>query len=147
MSVLAYDTVQPANMPEWASIADLETVFRESDVISLHCPLTEENHNLVNSSRIAKMKESAFLINTSRGPLVDAADLAAALNDGTIAGAGLDVLTTEPPNEDNPLLNARNCIITPHIAWATRSARARLMNTAAENLQAFLEGSPQNVVN
>ena len=147
MSVLAYDTFQPAIIPEWTRMVDLETVFRESDVVSLHCPLTEDNHNLVNTARIAMMKKSAFLINTSRGPLVHADDLAGALNDGRIAGAGLDVLTTEPPDAVNPLLKAKNCIITPHIAWATRSARTRLMKTAVENLQAFMDGSPQNVVN
>ena len=127
--------------------ADLETLFRESDVISLHCPLTPETKGLINAQRIGWMKPSAFLINTARGLLVDEAELAAALNGGHIAGAGLDVLSVEPPTPDQPLLKARNCIITPHIAWATQAARARLIAAAVENLRAFLAGNPRNVVN
>jgi glycerate dehydrogenase len=125
----------------------LETLFRESDVVSLHCPLTDETRGLVNRERIRLMKPNAFLINTSRGPLVVEADLAEALNDGTIAGAGLDVLSTEPPSPDNPLLTARNCCVTPHIAWATLDARRRLMQTASENLRGFLDGNRIHVVN
>jgi len=129
---------------EWVSLADL---FRRADVVTLHCPLTPETRGLVNAARLALMKPSAYLINTSRGPLVIEEDLAEALNAGRLAGAGLDVLATEPPAPDNPLLRARNCVITPHIAWATRAARARLLQVAVANLRAFLEGHPQNVVN
>jgi glycerate dehydrogenase len=116
-------------------------------VVSLHCPLTADNRHLVDSRRLGLMKKSAFLINTSRGPLVQEDDLAAALNAGRIAGAALDVLAVEPPPPDHPLLAARNCLITPHIAWATHSARSRLMAIAVENLRAFLAGAPVNVVN
>ncbi|BCR05964.1 glycerate dehydrogenase [Desulfuromonas versatilis] len=126
---------------------ELERLFGESDVISLHCPLTPATEGLVNASRLASMKPGAFLINTGRGPLVDEAALAEALNREKIAGAGLDVLCGEPPPADNPLLSARNCFITPHIAWATRAARERLLLTAVENLQAYLDGQPQNRVN
>ncbi|NLC71497.1 MAG: D-2-hydroxyacid dehydrogenase [Desulfuromonadaceae bacterium] len=125
---------------------DLETLFRESDAVTLHCPLTPETQGLVNAERLAQMKSSAYLINTGRGPLVDEATLAAALNQGRIAGAGLDVLSKEPPPADNPLLTARNCFITPHIAWATRAARERLMAVVADNLRAFLADQPQNRV-
>jgi glycerate dehydrogenase len=125
----------------------LEELFRRSDVISLHCPLTPETTGLVNAERLRLMKPSAFLINTGRGPLVDERALADALNSGRIAGAGLDVLSSEPPPADHPLLTARNCCITPHIAWATRAARQRLLNIAVENVRAFLAGTPQNVVN
>lgn len=126
---------------------DLEYLFSESDVVSLHCPLTPQTKHLVNAPRLARMKPTAFLINTSRGPLVDEAALADALNTGCLAGAGLDVLSAEPPPADNPLLAAKNCLITPHIAWATRAARARLMQMSVENVRAFLNGKPQNVVN
>ena len=126
---------------------DRETLFREADFISLHCPLTNENEDFVNANLLEQMKPSAFLINTGRGPLVNEPDLAAALAANRIAGAATDVLSTEPPAADNPLLNAPNLIITPHIGWATRAARARLMEIAVENLRAFLAGTPQNVVN
>jgi glycerate dehydrogenase len=125
----------------------LETVFQESDVVSLHCPLTPETERLVNRERLALMKPTAFLINTSRGALVDEAALADALNSGRLAGAGLDVLETEPPKRDHPLYAAKNCYITPHIAWATRSSRQRLLDMAIDNVAAFLRGAPQNVVN
>jgi glycerate dehydrogenase len=115
--------------------------------VSLHCPLTAQNQKLVNAGRLAGMKRSAFLLNTSRGLLVDEAALAEALNNGRLAGAGLDVLSAEPPPATNPLLSAKNCIITPHNAWGTRAARARLMRTAVENIRAFLAGKAQNVVN
>lgn len=127
--------------------APLDRLFEESDVVSLHCPLTPETQGLVNARQLARMKPSAFLINTSRGPLVDEVALADALNRGQIAGAALDVLSAEPPPADNPLLNAKNCIITPHIAWAARAARARLLNVAVQNVRAYLAGRPQNVVN
>ncbi len=126
---------------------DCETLFREADVASLHCPLTGENPEFVNAKLLSQMKPTAFLINTARGPLVNEADLAKALNDEQIAGAATDVLSVEPPPADNPLFGAKNLIITPHIGWATHAARERLMDIAAENLRAFLNGTPQNVVN
>lgn len=124
----------------------LDELFRSSDVISLHCPLTNENKGMINSSRLQLMKPGAFLINTSRGPLVVEQDLADALNAGRIAGAALDVLAVEPPRNDNPLFHAKNCVITPHIAWATRAARNRLLGIAVANVAAFQAGRPQNVV-
>jgi glycerate dehydrogenase len=147
LKLLAYDLVPPPQLPRGVRFVDLETVFRQSDVVSLHCPLTPETQHLVNAERLGWMKPGAFLLNTSRGPLVDEQALAHALNTGAIAGAALDVLPVEPPPAQSPLLTAKNCFITPHIAWATRAARARLMNTAVENIQAFLNGHPQNVVN
>lgn len=147
MKVLAYDVHPPVVPPPGVRLVDLDTISAESDVISLHCPLTDENRGFVDARRLATMKPSAFLINTSRGLLVNEGDLAAALNAGRIAGAGLDVLAVEPPPADNPLLTARNCCITPHIAWATRAARERLMHIAVENLRVFLGGHPVNVVN
>jgi glycerate dehydrogenase len=124
-----------------------DELFQRSDVISLHCPLTEETRELVNRERLMMMKTTAFLINTGRGQLVDESALAEALNQGRIAGAGLDVLAVEPPLPDNPLLRAKNCFITPHIAWATRAARERLLRAVVDNIAAYLRGSPQNVVN
>lgn len=138
MKVIAYSRKDSAQ--------DLEKLFRESDVISLHCPLTPETSHLVNKERLGWMKPTAFLLNTSRGPLIDEPALAEALNQGRIAGAGLDVLAVEPPLADNPLFTAKNCFITPHIAWATRAARSRLMDAAVENVRAFLAGKPRNVV-
>jgi len=134
-------------VPEYISLVEFETLLRESGVISLHCPLTEETQGMINAQTLGLMKKSAFLINTSRGPLIVEQDLADALNEEKIAGAGLDVLSTEPPDVDNPLLKAKNCFITPHIAWATKSARARLLNVVVENVRAFLNGKPQNVIN
>ena len=128
-------------------LVHLDRLFSESDVVSLHCPLTPATAGLVNAARLARMKSSAYLINTSRGPLVQEVDLAHALHAGRIAGAGLDVLCDEPPALDNPLLTAPNCVITPHIAWATRAARERLITVSAANIAAFLAGMPQNVVN
>ena len=133
--------------PSFARATDLDTLFRESDVVSLHCPLTPQTRHLINPARLKLMKPTAFLLNTSRGLLVDEQGLADALNAGQIAGAGLDVLSVEPPPADHPLIKARNCIITPHQAWATRAARSRLMHIAVENVRAFLAGKPQNVVN
>jgi len=123
-----------------------EQLFREADVLSLHCPLTEETKHLVNGERLKLMKPTAILINTGRGPLVDEAALADALNEGSIMAAGVDVLQEEPPRKGSPLIEARNCYITPHIAWATKAARERLLNIALENIKAFMEGKPQNVV-
>lgn len=133
-------------LPAGVEAATVDELFERSDVISLHCALTPETRGLVNESRLNRMKPTAFLINTARGPLIDEAALAHALNSGRIAGAGLDVLSTEPPSADNPLLTARNCIITPHLAWATHAARKRLMAVTVENVRAFLNGNPQNVV-
>ncbi|WP_340111352.1 D-2-hydroxyacid dehydrogenase [Maribellus mangrovi] len=125
---------------------DLDELLKESDFVSVNCPLTDENKEFINASVLKKMKPGAFLVNTGRGPLINEPDLAAALNAEQIAGAGLDVLSLEPPTPDNPLLKAKNCFITPHIAWATLEARQRLMNIAGENLRAFLNGNPINVV-
>lgn len=147
MKVIVYDVVEPKGLPEGCRFVGLDELFSDSDVISLHCPLTEQNKHIVNKERLAMMKNNVFLINTSRGPLVDEQALAEALNSGRIAGAGLDVLTIEPPEQDNPLFTAKNCFITPHIAWATRAARQRLLNVAVENVACFLAGKPQNVVN
>lgn len=129
---------------QWASIPE---ILEKSDIISIHCPLTKETEGLINTSNLLKMKSSAFLINTSRGPIVVDADLAEALNKGIIAGAAIDVLSVEPPSKDNPLFSAKNCIITPHIAWATKEARERLLNMAIENIQFFYKGTPKNIVN
>jgi len=126
--------------------AELEQVLRSADVVSLHCPLTDTTRALINAETLAWMKSSAFLINTSRGLLIDEAALASALARGGIAGAALDVLSTEPPPADHPLSNAPNCVVTPHIAWATRAARARLMSVATANVKSFLEGNPRNVI-
>lgn len=125
---------------------EIDELFARADVVSLHCPLTQDNHHLVNAGRLARMKEGAFLINTSRGPLVDQQALAHALREGKLAGAGLDVLESEPPSPHNPLLGLSNCIITPHIAWYARESRRRLMEIAAGNLRAFLQGNPVNQV-
>ena len=126
---------------------DVETILQESDIISLHCPLTQENEGFIDSKALSGMKPTAFLINTGRGPLIDEMALAEALNSRQIAGAGLDVLSEEPARRDNPLIGARNCFVTPHIAWATRAARSRLMDVAVKNVESFIKGKPQNVVN
>jgi glycerate dehydrogenase len=128
---------------EWLPMNE---VFARSDFLSLNCPLTPETDKVVNAERLRKMKSSAVVINTGRGPLVDEQALADALNNGTIAGAGLDVLSTEPPSGDNPLLGAKNCVITPHIAWSSLEARSRLIAIAADNLSAYLGGNPKNQV-
>ncbi len=146
MKVLAHVST-PRPLPDFVEPVGLEALFRRSDVVSVHCPLTPQTNRFVNAERLAWMKPTAFLLNTSRGPLVDEAALAEALNSGRLAGAGLDVLSVEPPPADNPLLTAKNCFITPHLAWASGAARARLMRVAVANLRAFLEGRPQNVVN
>jgi len=127
-------------------IVSLQELLSNSDVVSLHCPLTAETKGMIASEQLALMKPSAFLINTSRGQLIIDQDLADALNSNRLAGAALDVLSMEPPPHDNPLLSAKNCILTPHIAWATREARARLMDIASENLAAFLEGKHLNLI-
>ena len=147
MHVLAFRRGNPARGPEGVETKTLEEVFEQCDIVSLHCPLTEQNHAFVNAGLLGRMKPNAFLVNTSRGGLIDEEALADALNRGRLAGAGLDVLTREPPDHNCPLLTARNCFITPHIAWATRGARERLMGTAIANLEAFLAGNRVNVVN
>lgn len=128
----------------WAEVPEL---LKESDVVSIHCPLFPETKGLINAESLKTMKPSAFLLNTSRGPIVVDEDLASALNNGIIAGAGIDVLSVEPPSAGNPLFKAKNCIITPHIAWATKEARTRLMEIAETNLASFLKGNAVNVVN
>lgn len=147
MKVLAYDQILPPEPPPNVRFAGLDALFSVSDVVSLHCPLTPETKHLVNAARLGRMKPTALLINTSRGPLVEEQALADALNSGRLAGAALDVLAVEPPPANNPVLKAKNCLVTPHISWATRAARARLMNAAVTNIKAFLNGKPQNVVN
>lgn len=146
MSVYVYSSKPQFMLPPGIQRLSLDELFEECDVISLHCPLTEETRELVNAKRLSTMKSSAILINTGRGPLVNEQDLADALNNGVIAGAGLDVLSTEPPMEDNPLLTAKNCYITPHIAWASFEARTRLMEIAVNNLKGFMNGHVINNV-
>ena len=148
MGVLAHDA-RPAEPPAYRpfAFAPLEEVFARSDVVSLHCPLTAESEGLVGERLMGLMQPHAFLINTARGGLVREADLAAALNAGRIAGAAVDVVSAEPIRADNPLLAAKNCLLTPHIAWATLAARRRLMETTARNIEAFLRGVPIHVVN
>lgn len=145
MKVLVH-TRTPAAEPG-VEYVDRDRLFEQSDVLSLHCPLTEQTAGVVNAERLAAMKPEAYLINTGRGPLVDERALAEALASGVIAGAALDVLSVEPAAADNPLLGAPHCIITPHIAWATRAARKRLMDTVVANVEAFISGTPRNVVN
>lgn len=147
MRVLVHNRSKPKDLSPNYEFVNLDDLLSRSDVVSLHCPLTPENKQFINAERLARMKPSAFLLNTSRGPLLDEQAVANALNSGKIAGAGLDVLSVEPPKPDNPLLTAKNCLITPHIAWATRAARARLMDIAVENIREFVAGRPRNVVN
>ena len=144
MEVLAYTSKEQKDLPQGVKKVSLDELFAESDVISLHCPLTPGTKELVNANRLKTMKPSAILINTGRGPLINEQDLADALNEGRIAGAGLDVLSVEPSVADNPLLSAKNCFITPHIAWATKEARTRLMDIAINNLRSYQEG---NIIN
>jgi len=149
MTILAYDEYPPdaeALAGLDIEFTDLDDLFRRADAISLHCPLTPATERLVNTERLALMKPSALVLNTSRGPLVDNQALADALTAGTIAGAGLDVLDQEPPPADNPLLTVPNCLITPHVAWYAGASRQRLMDTAVENLRAFVAGAPVNTV-
>ncbi len=148
MDVLAYDS-RPVQGLEREGIryAGLDEVLQSSDVISLHCPLFPSTAGIINKDTISKMKTGVMIINTSRGPLMKEQDLADALNSGKVAGAAVDVVSEEPIRADNPLLRAKNMIITPHIAWAPKESRQRLMDVAVENLRAFMEGHPQNVVN
>lgn len=145
MKVIAVTTKK--NLPDGIKSVSYSDLWEQSDIVSLHCPLSDNTRHLINAAVLAQMKPSAILINTGRGPLVDEQALADALNRGRIAAAAVDVLSTEPPAADNPLLTARNCQITPHIAWATFEARQRLMSIALANLKAFAEGRPVNVVN
>lgn len=146
MKVWAYTSKSRLQLPPEIKKVELDQLFHECDIISLHCPLTEETRELVNARRLALMKPSAMLINTGRGPLVDEQALADALNSGQIYAAGVDVLSTEPPRADNPLLGAKNCYITPHIAWASTAARERLIKMAAENVKGYRDGKLMNVV-
>jgi glycerate dehydrogenase len=148
MSVLAYDNCRGAD-PGYAPFAwsSLDDLFAGSDIVSLHCPLTSDNHRFVNRRLLGHMRSSAILVNASRGPLVNEEDLAAALNTGKLAAAAVDVVSIEPIRPENPLLSARNLVVTPHIAWATLEARKRLMATAADNLRAFQAGAPRNIIN
>jgi glycerate dehydrogenase len=148
MRVIAADAGRK-EAPDWPGFrwCDVDELMAAADVVSLHCPLLPQTRGIVNASSLSKMRPGSFLINTSRGPLVVEQDLADALNDGRLAGAAVDVLSSEPPPLDNPLLRAKNCIVTPHIAWATKEARIRLIESAAANLRRFLDGRPVNVVN
>lgn len=146
MQVCASTSKPQSQLPEGIRKMELEDIFRECDIVSLHCPLTPETKDMVNAARLATMKPTAILINTGRGPLVNEQDLADALNKGVIAAAGIDVLSSEPPQYTNPLLTAKNCFITPHIAWATKEARERLMNIAVENLKGYINGEIVNNV-
>ncbi len=147
MPVQAVGNEKRATDPEWLMRVGLDELFRSSDVVTLHCPLGEATRGLVNAARLSSMRPSALLLNAGRGPLIDEADLAHALERGVIAGAALDVLSREPPSVDNPLLSAPNCVITPHNAWLTLAARRRAMQITAENVRGILRGTPQNVVN
>ena len=148
MKVLAFDAYKrPELESETCRYADLDTLLAESDVISLHCPLFPDTEGIINKDTIAKMKTGVMIINDSRGPLIVEEDLRDALNSGKVAGAALDVVSTEPIKMDNPLLSAKNVILTPHIAWAPKESRQRLMDIAVENLQCVVDGTPQNEVN
>ena len=149
MKILAYSpSLKIGTAPDSETTAvTIEDLLKGSDFVTLHCPLTKENAHIINATTLDLMKPTAFLINTSRGQLIDEMALSAALQDEKIAGAGLDVLSSEPPPPDNPLLHTKNCFITPHIAWATTDARARLLKVVIDNLKAFIRGNPQNVVN
>lgn len=147
MKVLACDKHRSEEGTKIAEYVELDTLLKSSDVIALHCPLFPDTEKMINKDTIGKMKDGVIIINNSRGQLVNEQDLADALNCGKVAGAGLDVLSTEPVRGDNPLLTAKNCIITPHISWAPAESRQRIMDCSAENLKAFLEGHPRNVVN
>jgi glycerate dehydrogenase len=148
LRVIAADAVR-SSVGDWPGFRwyEVDELLPQADVVSLHCPLAPETQGIVNAKSLSMMKPSAFLINTSRGPLVKEQDLADALNNGRLAGAAVDVLSSEPPSPDNPLLSAKNCIVTPHIAWASKEARTRLLDTAIDNVRAFLDGHPANLVN
>ena len=148
MKILAYSRTREEGLEtETCRYAELDELLANSDVISLHCPLHPDTQGMINKETIAKMKDHVMILNSSRGPLIVEEDLKEALNSGKVGGAAVDVVSAEPMKEDNPLLKARNCIITPHIAWAPKETRQRLMNIAVDNLRAYAEGCPQNVVN
>lgn len=146
MEILAYSRTKKA-MPAHYRWVDLDTLLEKSDVLSVHCPLNDSTRGLLNAQRLEKMKSGALLINTARGPILDEAAVAQALNRGHLAGAGLDVLSNEPAKPGDPLLTAKNCLLTPHVSWASKEARKRLIHAVADNLSAFINGKPQNVVN
>lgn len=146
MEVCVYSSKPQFALPSGVKKMELDELFAGCDVVSLHCPLTSDTKEMVNAERLGKMKSNAILINTGRGPLVNEQDLADALNEGRIAAAGLDVLSVEPSTANNPLLSAKNCFITPHIAWATKEARTRLMNIAVQNLKSYMDGQVINNV-
>ena len=147
MNVIAYDEYESGAGRALAEYTALDALFARSDVIALHCPLLPSTQRIINRENIAKMKDGVIILNNARGPLIVEQDLADALNSGKVYAAGLDVVSTEPIRGDNPLLKAKNCLITPHISWAPKESRQRLMEIAADNLRRFLEGSPVNVVN
>lgn len=147
MRVLAHDLHPTDAGRELADYVDLDTLYARADVISLHCNLTPENTGMICAASIEKMKDGVLIVNNARGPLINEADLAAALESGKVAGAALDVVSTEPIRGDNPLLHAKNCILTPHISWAPIESRQRIMDCTVENAKAFLNGTPTNVVN
>ena len=147
MRVIAYDSFQSPTGAKLAEYVDLDTLFAESDVIFLHCPLFPTTEGMINKENIAKMKDGVILVNNSRGQLVVEQDLADALNSGKVFAAALDVVSTEPIKADNPLLKAKNCIITPHISWAAKEARQRIMDITVDNVKSYVEGDPKNVVN
>ena len=147
MKVLANDKFESESGKEVAEYVDRDTLFRESDVIFLHCPLFPDTEGIINKENIAKMKDGVIIINNSRGGLVIEQDLADALNSGKVYAAGLDVVSTEPIRGDNPLLKAKNCMITPHISWAAKASRQRIMDITVNNIKAFMDGAPVNVVN
>lgn len=141
------NTRRKIGMPPYCEAVDFETLLRSSDVLSLNVPLTPQTEKMIDANAVALMKPDAILINTSRGQVLDEEAVARALNEGRLGGCGVDVLSTEPPQVENPMLTAKNCVITPHIAWAAKQSRERLMHTVAENLRCYLNGAPQNVVN
>ena len=147
MKILATGSKETEEGREIAEYSDLDTVLKESDVIALHCPLFPETQGMINKDTIAKMKDGVIIINNSRGQLINEQDLADALNSGKVFAAGLDVVSTEPIKGDNPLLKAKNCLITPHISWAPKESRQRIMECSENNLKAYLSGEPQNVIN
>ena len=147
MKVLAYDEFVRDSGDPAVEMVDFRTLLQRSDVVTFHTPLTPDTEGMLNAETLKLMKKTAFVINTSRGPVIDSKALADALNNDELAGAGLDVLDVEPPPADHPLLTAKNCYVTPHISWATRSARARLMQTAVDNVAGYIKGELQNVVN
>lgn len=146
MRVIAYTSKSPESLPSWIRKVSFEELLEHSDVVSLHCPLTETTSKIIDSQALSKMKRGAVLVNTARGPLVDEAAVASALSDGRLGAYGADVMCSEPPTSDNPLFSAPNAYLTPHVAWATSEARARLIGVAVSNLRAFANGEPVNVV-